>query len=115
MLARIRVGDQRFIAAASGPPRGSQPCCAGTPGVLRDLDFDRRLRNRSYLSAQGTARLPDSVQLADPCDQGSCTAFVQVSIRTRKRPLGFRVHYYDTKLRRARRARLRPCQAHRGP
>jgi hypothetical protein len=39
MLARIRVGDRRFIAAASGPPRGSQPCCAGTPGVLCDLDW----------------------------------------------------------------------------
>ena len=39
MLARIRVGDMRFIAAASGPLRGSQPCCACMPGVLRDLDL----------------------------------------------------------------------------
>jgi len=39
MLARIRVGDRRFIAAASGPPRGSQPCCAWTAGLLRDLDL----------------------------------------------------------------------------
>ena len=39
MLARIRAGDKRFIAAASGPPRGSQPCCACTPGVLCDLDL----------------------------------------------------------------------------
>lgn len=40
MLARIRAGDRRFIfSAASGPPRGSQPCCAWTPGVSRDLDL----------------------------------------------------------------------------
>jgi hypothetical protein len=39
MLARIRVGDWRFIAAASGPPRDSQPCCACAPGVLRVLDL----------------------------------------------------------------------------
>jgi hypothetical protein len=39
MLARIRVGDRRFIAAASGPREARSPCCACTPGVLRDLDL----------------------------------------------------------------------------
>lgn len=39
MLARIRAGGRRFIAAASGPPCCSQPCCTWTPGVLRDLDL----------------------------------------------------------------------------
>ncbi len=29
------------------------------------------------------------VQPTDQCDQGSCPAFVQVSIQTRKGPLGF--------------------------
>jgi hypothetical protein len=37
-----------------------------------------------------------SIQFADQCDQGSCPAFVQVSIRTRTRPLGFCAHHYDT-------------------
>ena len=65
MLARIRVGDRRFIAAASGPREARSPCCARTPGVLRDLDLAARL-------------------------------FVQVSIQTRQRPLGFCAHHYDT-------------------
>jgi hypothetical protein len=39
MLARIRVGDRRFIAAASGPPRGSQPLLRMDACVLRDLDL----------------------------------------------------------------------------
>jgi hypothetical protein len=30
------------------------------------------------------------------CDQGSCPAFVPVSIQTRKGPLGFYTHHYDT-------------------
>ena len=36
------------------------------------------------------------VQPTGQCDQGSCPAFVQVSIQTRKRPLGFCAHHYDT-------------------
>jgi hypothetical protein len=39
MLARSRAGGRRFITAASGPLRGSQPCSAWTPGVSRDLDL----------------------------------------------------------------------------
>jgi hypothetical protein len=54
------------------------------------------------------------VQPADQFDQGSCPAFVQVSIQTPADPAGFCAHHYDH-LRRARRARLRPHQAHRGP
>ena len=37
-----------------------------------------------------------SVQPTDQCDQDSCPAFVQVSIQTRQRPLGFCAHHYDT-------------------
>jgi hypothetical protein len=37
-----------------------------------------------------------SVQPTGQCDQGSCPAFVQVSIQTRKRPPGFYAHRYDT-------------------
>ena len=36
------------------------------------------------------------VQPAGQCDQGSCPAFVQVSIQTRKGPPGFCAHHYDT-------------------
>jgi hypothetical protein len=40
MLARIRVGDRRFIAATSGPPaRLAAPATHGPPSVLRDLDL----------------------------------------------------------------------------
>jgi hypothetical protein len=36
------------------------------------------------------------VQPTDQCDQSSCPAFVQVSIQTRKRLLGFCAHHHDT-------------------
>ena len=36
------------------------------------------------------------VQPTGQCDQGSCPAFAQVSTQTRKGPLGFCVHHYDT-------------------
>jgi hypothetical protein len=36
------------------------------------------------------------VQPTDQCDQGSCPAFVQVSIQTPAGPLGFCTHHYDT-------------------
>ena len=36
------------------------------------------------------------VQPTGPCDQGCCPAFVQVSIQTRKGPLGFGAYHYDT-------------------
>ena len=36
------------------------------------------------------------VQPTDQCDQGSCPAFVPDSIQTRKDPLGFCAHHYDT-------------------
>ena len=61
MLARIRAGDKRFIAAASGPPRGSQPCCcACTPGVLRDLDLTAacRIEAADLRKGQRGCRIP---------------------------------------------------------
>jgi hypothetical protein len=36
------------------------------------------------------------VQPTGQCDQGSCPAFVQVSIQTPAGPLGFCAHHYDT-------------------
>jgi len=36
------------------------------------------------------------VQPTGQCDQGSCPAFVQVSIRTPAGPLRFFAHHYDT-------------------
>ena len=36
------------------------------------------------------------VQPTGQCDQGSCPAFVQVSIQTRKGTLGFGAHHYQT-------------------
>jgi hypothetical protein len=35
-------------------------------------------------------------QPTDQCDQGSCPAFVQVSIHTSQGPLGLCAHHYDT-------------------
>ena len=84
-------------------PQGSQPCCASTPGVWRDLDLtaaceieaacrvtQRDCRFRSTVTERQLDHVPAmSVQPTDQCDQGSCPAFVQVSIQTRKGPLGF--------------------------
>jgi hypothetical protein len=36
------------------------------------------------------------VQPTGQCDQGSCPAFVQVSIQTRTGTLGLCAHHYDT-------------------
>ena len=55
------------------------------------------------------------VQPTGQCDQGSCPAFVQVSIQTRKRPLGFCAHHYDTNFAALVLADCDPHQAHWGP
>jgi hypothetical protein len=55
------------------------------------------------------------VQPTDQCDQSSCPAFVQVSIQTRKRPLGFCAHHHDTNFAALVLAGCDPHQAHRGP
>jgi hypothetical protein len=61
MLARIRAGDKRFIAAASGPREARSPCCACTPGVVRDLDVTAAYGIEAACLRKAQ-RLPDSGQ-----------------------------------------------------
>lgn len=78
-------------------------------GVLRDLDLTAAYGTEAACPRKGTARLPDPgsvvtepqldhvpampVQPTDQCDQGSCPAFVQVSIQT---PAGRPAHAHTT-------------------
>ena len=81
---------------------------------MRDLDVTAAYGIEAACPRKGTARLAAAgfrsavaeprldhvpampVQPTGQCDQGSCPAFVQVSIQTRKGPLGFCAHHYDT-------------------
>jgi hypothetical protein len=51
MLARIRAGGRRFIAAASGPPVLLAALLHMDAWRLTRPGLDRRLRNRSCLPA----------------------------------------------------------------
>ena len=76
MLARIRAGDWRFIAAASGPPRGSQPLLrmyawrAARPGL------DRRLPDTNFaaLAVRGCDHARHIGDLKSPVDRNPSSA-----------------------------------------